>query len=179
VILSIDELFNKAKAGNDEAEKELVSILLVRFRLIASHIIGDWDAGNDAAHDAIVSVLQAYRKLEVHTSFTAWAQTIIRRQALLNMKKQKREHDAIREFGRNDGSASYYEISPLIETRIIKCLKELSALDKGYARVLNLKHLGYTFEEICAKLNINSNHAYVLLHRARKALSSCLNKRGN
>jgi len=174
--LNIDELFSEAKAGNTEAEKELVSILLVRFRLIASHIIGDRDAGNDAAHDAIVSLLQAYRKLEVHTSFIAWAQSIIRRRALLYIKRRKREQSMIQEMGRRTGTNPRYEISPLIETRIMECLKKLSAFDREYVRVLNLKHLGYTFEEICIKLSINSNHAYVLLHRARKALAACLKK---
>jgi RNA polymerase sigma factor (sigma-70 family) len=172
--MNLDNLFNRAKSGDESAEKELFSILLVRFRIIASHIIGDRDAAHDAANDAAVSVLQTYRKLEVHTSFIAWAQTIIRRQALKYIEKRTKERGLIQEIGHRVGSNPHYEISPLIESKIMECLRKLSAINKGYVRILNLKHLGYTFDEICAKLNIDHNNAYVLLHRARKALTSCL-----
>jgi len=174
--LDIEKLFLKAKTGNAEAEKELFAILLVRFRLIASQLIGNWDVAQDVAHDAATSALLAYRKLEVHTSFTAWAHSIIRRQALHYIGKRKREKEIIREMGEKIGSNSYYEISPVMELKVMDCLKKLSQSDKVYVRILNLKHLGFTFEEICAKLNITSNNAYVLLHRARKAMAHCLEK---
>ncbi|MCP4704523.1 MAG: RNA polymerase sigma factor [candidate division Zixibacteria bacterium] len=177
--MDINELFIEAKTGNTEAEKELFSILLVRFKLIASHIIGERDAANDAAHDAAMSVLKTYHKLEVHTSFMAWAQTIIRRQAIQYMKKRNKERRITQEMSKETGINAYFETSPLFNLRLAKCLKKLSATDKRYLRVLNLRHLGFTFEEICAKMSINYNNAYVLLHRARKALLSCLNKGEN
>lgn len=176
--MDVNELFNKAQKGNTKAEEELFSILLVRFRLIAYHIIGERDAADDVAHEATVNVLRFYRKLEVHTSFIGWAQTIVRRQALSYLEKRKKEQKAITDMNRNSNGQRDVGLSPHFDFRLMKCLRELSKVDRKYIRVLNLRHLGYTFEEICDKMNINHNNAYVLLHRARKALASCLHREG-
>jgi len=114
--------------------------------------------------------------LEVHTSFIAWAQTIIRRQALRYLKDRSREKKAVREIGRRMSLNPHYEISPVVEIKLRECLKKLSVNEKVYIRILNLRHLGFTFDEICTKLKITNNNAYVLLHRARKALMLCLKK---
>lgn len=174
--MNLENLFNKAKAGDEEAEKELFSKLLVRFKLIAYHILRNKEAAEDAAHDAIVNVLRTYRELEVHTSFIAWAQTIIRRQALKYIEKRKREQRINQEIGQGMNPERHYISSPLLERQILNCLRKLSAKDKRYARVLNLKHLGFAYEEICERLGTNHNNVYVLLHRARKALADCLDK---
>jgi RNA polymerase sigma factor (sigma-70 family) len=174
--LNIEELFNEAKNGSKEAEKELFSILLVRFRAIAFHIIGNWDMAQDIAHDAMLNVLRSYRKLEVHTSFIAWAQTVIRRQAIEHAKKISKERSLTKELDNKIIKSKRYDISPLVESRMVECLKSMADVDQRYVRILNLKYMGYTFEEICKKLKISQNNAYVLLHRARKALLSCLEK---
>jgi len=174
--LNIDKLFNEAKTGNSGAEKQLFSDLLVRFRLIAYHILRDKESAEDAAHDAIVNVLRTYRDLEVHTSFVGWAQSIIRRQALKCIEKRKREQNMSQKIGQEMQSSQQFDCSRTLETEILKCLKKLSGKERRYARVLNLKHMGFTFEEICDKLGMNHNNVYVLLHRARKALAHCLEK---
>jgi RNA polymerase sigma-70 factor (ECF subfamily) len=174
--LDIDRLFEDARTGNTEAEKLLFSKLLVRFRLIAYHILRDKESAEDAAHDALVNVLRTYRDLEVHTSFAGWAQSIIRRQALKCIEKRKREQNMSRKIEQEMKSSQQFDCSQTLEAEILKCLKKLSIKDRRYARVLNLKHMGFTFEEICDRLGMNPNNAYVLLHRARKAMAYCLEK---
>lgn len=176
--MDINKLFNEAKLGDSKAEHELFSILLVRFKLIAYHIIGEKDAAHDAANDAVMNVFKTYRKLEVHTSFISWAQTIVRRKALQFIGKRKMEQRYVSEMNQKINIDSQNERSPEFDLKLMKCLKKLVKVDKRYLRVLNLRHLGFTFDEICGKMNLKSNNAYVLLHRARKTLASCLKNGG-
>lgn len=172
--MELNDLFEAAKKGNDCAEKDLFSVLLVRFRLIAYRVVRDKKASEDVAHDAVVRVLQSYKELEIHSSFAGWAYTVVRRQALRFMEKQKKEQNVFLESSNNRNYSPNKGTGSLLEEKILKCLQELSSKDKRYARILNLKQLGFGFEEICLKLKIKRNNAYIILHRARKLMESCL-----
>lgn len=172
--MELNDLFEAAKKGSDCAEKDLFSILLVRFRLIAYRVVRDKKASEDIAHDAVVRVLQSYKELEIYSSFAGWAYTVVHRQALRYIEKQKLEQNVLSEVGNSRNCPSAEGAGFLLEEKILKCLQKLSSKDKRYARILNLKQLGFGFEEICLKLNINRNNAYIVLHRARKLMETCL-----
>ena len=65
---------------------------------------------------------------------------------------------------------------PDLKKQLIDCFKKISDTNLRHARIINLHYQGYTTEEICIKLNIKKNNAYVLLNRARTALEQCLEK---
>jgi RNA polymerase sigma factor (sigma-70 family) len=172
--VDLNQLFNEAKSGNKDAEKQLLSILSVRFRLIAYHILKDKEDAEDVAQEALISVLKNYRDLKLRSSFAAWVHTIVHRQALQFIEKRKKQIEGAKKLKDREVYVPEQGSIKSLESEILQCLQKISKNNRSFARILNLKHLGFKFEEICEKLDMNRNQAYVALHRARLALASCL-----
>jgi RNA polymerase sigma factor (sigma-70 family) len=175
--LNLDQLLTAARSGDKTAEKDLFSKLYVRFRAIAYRILRDSHATEDVVQEAVMDVLRTYKELEVKESFAAWARTVVRNRALKYLESKKRQTDLLRNLSQKAVISSSSSSDPDLNRRLIECLKKLNEDDNRYSKIINMKHQGYRFDEISDKMAIKANHAYVILHRARKALKDCLDNR--
>jgi RNA polymerase sigma-70 factor (ECF subfamily) len=172
--LDLDQLLRAARDGDKAAEQSLFRTLSVRFRLIAYRILRDQQAADDVAQESALDVLRAYRSLEVKESFAAWARVVVRNRALTYLETRKRQESLAATLAAARTEQSGGQGSRVLQKRILECLLKISRTDRRYGRIINLRHQGYTIEQICQKLSITANNAYVILHRARRALRACL-----
>jgi len=172
--LSIDDLLKAAQSGDEAAREQMFQMLLTRFRILARGMVRDNEAAGDIAQDAAMDVLHAYRELDIHTSFAAWAHTVLRRRVFKHIERRRRRAETSIDTVGESIDNREIQLSSEFARRILKCLRKLIRFDLRYGRILNLAHQGYSFASICEKFGVNRNHAYVLLHRARLAMRKCL-----
>ena len=170
---TIEALLRRARNGDEAAEGKIFRRLFVRFRYLAARRVGDEQAAEDIAQAACVTVLQKYKAQSFSVEFGAWAYGVLR--VLL------RKHFAAlsKDRGRIQGEAETVpvaaeEIDPEMERRLVNCLHKVAGSNRRYARALNLTYQGYSAREIADRLDVNRNHLYVILNRARSMLWQCL-----
>lgn len=174
----LNDLLVRARDGDSEAEDMIFRYLLVRFRHFAARRIGDGHAAEDISQTACITVLEKYKAESFTVEFGAWAYGVLR----LTMKKYLYQLTQ----AKNKSAVSmtedvlYKQEAPAgesdIEAQLVGCLMKVASSNRRYARVLNLSYQGYGTGEICRRLNINRDHLYVLLNRARTMLWQCLQK---
>ena len=172
--MSINELYDMARNGDKAAEKKLFDTLTVRFRALVVHKVRDYDDCNDIVQNAVVTISQEYRDIEITTSFSAWAYKVLQNRLLkhFNLSRRKAVYDGY--LAQVYEAPPNFEPDPTLESRIIDCLRKISGVGTRYARILNLFYQGYSTEDVCRKLEISRANSYVILFRARSMLKLCL-----
>lgn len=174
--MNIDALYVQACQGDPTAEKELYQKLSAKFRLFAQRKVWNDDDAEEIVQEALVTVFESYRDIEIESSFAGWAHTVLQFKILSYIKSR------IRQAGRNvplDNPGVYegtWEPDPDLKLRLEDCFRQVAKANMRYARILNLLHQGFKMAEISDKLDTNSPQIYVVLHRARSMLKGCLEK---
>ncbi|UCD63619.1 MAG: RNA polymerase sigma factor [Candidatus Zixiibacteriota bacterium] len=171
----MQHLLVKARRGDKAAETQLFEHLRVRFVLLAKRRIGE-EHCEDIAQEACITVLEKLKSDAPEDNFEAWAYQVLRNKIgnylqSHNLRQKKMLHaEHIEDL---DGPSTG-EIDPMLRRRLLDCLKKILKVSPRYARALNFVQQGYDTEEICRRLDMKSNHLYVVLNRSRKMLSDCL-----
>jgi len=173
----MDELVEKAKAGDESAEKEIFDYLFVRFKYLAKRRIGNEDY-EDLAQEACVTVLEKYKTEEFTVNFTAWAYGVLKMKIGNWLQAKQRMSGKITSYDEAYAIADNSEISADLRRYLIKCIKKIAGLFSRYARVMVLSYQGYNTDEICERVKISPNNYYVTLNRGRSLLKDCLVKKG-
>jgi len=172
--LTINELYEMARTGEKAAEEKLFQTLSVRFRALTIQKVREKDDCDDIVQNAILTISQEYKSIEIRTSFAAWAYKVLQNRILkhynIGQRKTLNEENLARFFE----APSDFEPDPTLESRLIECLKKISRVGIQYARILNLIYQGFSTEDICRKLDVTANYSYVILSRARSMLKLCL-----
>jgi RNA polymerase sigma-70 factor (ECF subfamily) len=174
--LDIDSLVRRARDGDKSAEKELFRHLSVRYRLFALYRIGNEQEAEDIVQDTMLTIAQKYKSIDPEASFTAWAYTILENNILYFFRTQKYNRRKLARFARARTAGIEDQEYQNLRQSLLGCLRQICRTNLKYARMLNLHYQGYTTEEICEKLDITKNHAYVLFSRAKSMLKECLKK---
>lgn len=165
-----DDLLSLVQQGDGRDREKVFQQLRVRFVFLAKRRLGATDA-EDVAHDACMTVLEKCRQLPAGTNFSAWALQVLRNKIGNRMQHQAR----VTEMSYEDSVMSGADPgSRELITRLPKCLKVLSRVNKRYIRALNLSQLGFSASEIAVKLEISKENLYVILNRGRQQLKKCL-----
>ena len=172
----MEELANKAIAGDAAAEQQLFAKLLERFRYIAKLRIGE-EHCDDLAQEAATTVFEKYKTENFSVSFQAWAHGVLRMKIGNQLQKKKRSIDREADMGEDFDPAQKAPDSDL-KRFLLDCLQQLIGVKREYARILNLAHHGFTTAEICERAGITANNYYVTLSRGRVMLKDCLETKG-
>jgi len=172
--LDINELYEMARTGDKAAEEKLFHTLSVRFRSLTVQKVRDKDDCDDIVQNAVLTISQEYKAIEIRTSFSAWAYKVLQNRILKHYNIGQRKIHNEENLSRFFEAPSNFEPDPTLESRLIDCLQKISKVGSRYARVLNLFYQGYSTEDVCRKLEISSNNSYVVLSRARSMLKLCL-----
>lgn len=176
--MSINLLYSCALSGDSEAEKRLFQQLTARFRMFAIRRVRDKQSSEELIQDALIKILKSYRAREPHSNFSAWAYAVLKGEISNYHRKIKRRRKHLDSMCDKD-SIIYLESRPILTSKLMDCFKKLVNSNQKYARVLNLRYQGYSSDEVSRRLEIDINNLYIILHRARKALLSCLNEEGD
>lgn len=172
--MDLNQLYMAAAGGNRRANEELFEHLSVRFRAFARLRIWDVDEAEDVVQNALLAIAEEILQLTQVTSFAAWAYKVLDNRILSYLKKKQRES------GRQQTLSDYLRVAMSehndseLARRLLDCLGKIGSANRRYARILNLHYQGYSTEEVCEKLDVSCDHAYVILYRARSMLQICL-----
>lgn len=174
--MNIDQLYSRLKEGDANAEEILFENLLLRFRLFAGHKIYNAEEREEVIQKALVIVIQKHAKIEFVSSFAAWAHRVLGNEILKYYRTKASNSKLVSEEILDYEPPANWNPDPALKRKLIDCMKKLLRAYKRHARVLNLKYQGYKTDEICDRLDISSNHFYVIISRARSMLKHCLEK---
>ena len=175
--MNINTLYTQTSAGDDHARRELFKHLAVRLRYVAHQRIWNASDAEDVAQEALLAISREFQSLEVTVSFSAWAHKVLDNRILAYIKAKKSRECVLSSTPPDDAIAGPGGEMTELRTRLLECLELILASNRRYARILNLHYQGFTTEEVCQKLNMKANHAYVTLFRARSMLQNCLEGR--
>jgi RNA polymerase sigma factor (sigma-70 family) len=174
IVLHLNELHNAARGGDAAARDRLFEVLSVRLRLFAHQRIWHEEDADDVAQSALMTIAREYTRMDFESSFAAWAYRVLNNRILGYLKSKRAETRKLERLSKVAQPAREKDCDPAVELRLLDCLKKIGRTNKRYARILNLHYQGYTTEEVCRKLKMRRNHAYVTLFRARSLLVACL-----
>ena len=75
---TIPQLLDRVKAGDKQAEQELLGNLLERFRVFATHRMRNREAIEEVIQDSCLTVLTKYKNETFTVGFEAWAWGVLR-----------------------------------------------------------------------------------------------------
>jgi RNA polymerase sigma factor (sigma-70 family) len=172
----IEELYQKARNGDTDAESQLFKRLSARFALTIRRKVWNTQDCEEIAQDAVTAILQNYRKTVITSSFSAWAQRVVENKIADYYRatpKRQRESAELTEQATPAGS---WTPDPNFRMALLECLRKVNAINKRHARMLVLSFQGLAIEEICARMGLTRSNAYSVLSRARSMLARCLEK---
>jgi RNA polymerase sigma-70 factor (TIGR02943 family) len=167
----------------DEYGDRLFSFAMVRLR--------NTDTCEDLVQDTFISAYKAWDTFEGRSSGYSWLVKILKNKIVDHVRKVKRHNEIPFEEGDGDGLTNSWDLwaSPFVEwggqpeahlskrefyLQFQKCLEQLP--DK-YRQAFILRVIDdLEAEEVCKVLDISSSNLWVILHRARLRLRSCLEK---
>jgi len=172
--MDLDDLYHRAFQGDKAAEEQLFQMLTVMFKMfIRRRGVGNEDL-EDIVQSALAKIALSYRRDGMKTNFAAWAQTVIKSQFIDFCRSESSRNRGLIELAAHNRNQSRSEYDPTLITRLKDCLRKLHVVNPFHARIVNLHHLGYTANEVCAQLKITANNRRVALCRARAMLRACL-----
>lgn len=176
--MNINELYQLTIGGGKPEEEKLFKKLRVSLLyLVEQRIWNDQDA-EEIVHEILITVAEKYRLVVIEKSFAAWIYGIMENKLLHYYRSKGRQKELLSEADTKWENESDNTLNPYLIAKLLDCLKKVNKANDRYARILNLRYLGYSTEEICGKMKITRNNAFVILTRARSMLKHCLNNGG-
>jgi RNA polymerase sigma factor (sigma-70 family) len=171
---NINNLFDLARAGSTSAEQQLFSLLRDRFVYLARHRIWDPVIAEEVVQSAMLVVCREYKALNVTVSFVAWAQKVLDNRIKDQIRARRREDRWISPASGFESDWAASEDAVSLKIQLLHCLEKIGKANRRYARVLNLRHMGYETKETCERMAVSEGSLYTLLHRSRAMLLKCL-----
>ncbi len=172
--MNINELYDIVRDGNKSAEKQLFDKLRERFQLILQHKIMNETDSEDVLQNTLIVIARKYLNIDFELSFSAWAYKVLEFNILNYYRTKGRHKDKLVEFAKQKNDSSVFVPNPELKRRLLNCLKKINEANIRHARILNFSYQGFDMEQICRKLKMTRNGAYILLSRARAKLKTCL-----
>lgn len=152
--------------------------------------VSDRDLAQDLVQDTFLAGLKSMKNFKGEASERTWLISILKRKIIdhyrkINSNKGKAEVRITYSDDESEGDWLEERVAdPFDKTAedlmqnselgdaIFECL---SKLPEKQAQVFRMKTIeGHETEDICKELNINASNLWVIIHRARTAMASCL-----
>ena len=172
--MSINELYSRARQGDKAAASQLFRRLYDSFWLLARHKGLDKQESEDVVQAALAKIAESYQVIEIKVSFAAWAQTVMKNQAIEYIRDKITYRRKLTEVSKAQGNPQPSPPDPDLRRKLKSCLTRIARINPRYARVISLHSQGYNTEEICDRMQLSTNNVYTILSRSRAALRACL-----
>ena len=175
---------------------EEITALIPRLRRYARALTGDRFFADDLVQDTLIAVIEQHGQRRGEASLATWSMAILkhkvadwyrspaRRRMVQLQAEDDRLDDAIDALYDADGA--YTEAMPAwqqpdnrTEQRQMMSVLErcLSTLPRQTSRVFMMREwLGFETTEICQRAGLSADNCRMILHRARMALRSCMQR---
>lgn len=152
--------------------------------------VNDRDLAQDLVQDTFVAGLKSMKNFKGEASERTWLISILKRKIIdyyrkINSNKGKAEVRVNYSTNEEDGNWLENQVSDLFDktaednlenTELALAIHEcLSKLPSKQAEIFKMKTiLDYDTETICNEYNITASNLWVIIHRARTSLATCL-----
>jgi RNA polymerase sigma-70 factor (ECF subfamily) len=185
----VTELFARERVDATELEQHRVP--LTRY---AQRLLGNREAALDAVQETLLAALEAPRSFANRSSVRTWLFGILKHKVTDTFRRQAREvpleddsREDMADTGTLFGADGHWSEAPshwgdpeqvLNQKRFFEVLERcIDRLPPNTARVFKMREItGMETEEICSTLGITPTNCLVILHRARMALRSALER---
>jgi RNA polymerase sigma-70 factor (ECF subfamily) len=176
--MTLNELYEAALSGDAAEEKALFDKLAVRLRVLAERRIGNRQDCDEVVQEALSIVWRKFRQTEITESFAGWARRILINEVLRYYRDRATRERYVESTGDVDLFCESGPVDHELRDLLQRCLARLCQVNRRYAKVLHMKHNGYSHDEICSELDITYGNLCVILSRARSLLKKCMEKDG-
>jgi RNA polymerase sigma-70 factor, ECF subfamily len=166
------ELVERAQDGDRDAYEQLARSAARRLFLVASRILRDTDAAEDAVQQALVSIWRDLPSLRDPDRFDAWSYRVVVRACRSEGRRQRRAGITVVEI--SDGMALARD--DIGEIAVRDALdRSFEALSQDHRAVVVLHHLvGLSLGEVAEILDIPYGTAGSRLHHALRAMRAAI-----
>ena len=179
----LDGLIARILAGNSDLYRGVVETYEGNIRAVISAMIPDPNQVPDVTQEVFLIAYQRLSTYRAGSNFSAWLRTIARNVAQNERRRWYRQRKQEEQFK----AEVVRTVEPHVDTVLGEIPEDLlGALDECVTR-LNGKSKevtdGFYFRDrtlgdLAGRLGISMASAKVILHRARQAIGSCLQKKG-
>jgi RNA polymerase sigma-70 factor (ECF subfamily) len=178
--LGIDQAIAQVRAGDREAFRTVIAACEAHLRMIVAAILPQVGAVDDVVQKTLVVGFFRLDQYELGTSFMAWITTIARYQALNERRRWLAERsfkDRLRADHRLDQALHHGdEVASFahegLHDQLDACLAGLRDQVADIVRAHYLEQVA--IDDLALRYGRSSDWVHLVLHRARKALRSCL-----
>ena len=174
-ILNINDLY-KSALTSPKLETQLINTLTERFKMILQHRVKDEFDREDILQETMLAIIKKYKDVEFQVSFSAWAYKVLENNLLYYYRTEATAKRKKQEIADNKLQPSIINSDPMIKHKLLNCFKKLTDVNSRYADIIAFHYQGYKIEEICTKMKVSPNNAYIILSRGRSMLRNCLEK---
>ncbi len=175
---NIDNLVEKAKAGDHRAFEELVRETYVDTYTLAFRLTGDPEDARDVVQEVYLRVHKSLRRFRGDSQFKTWLYRITANCAsTLLGRRTKHRHDPIPEDILIADTDPQLDPAARVDVSVLRTqlTDALRGLPPKLSAVVVLRDVyDFSHEAIAAELGISESAAKVRLHRARKRLREIL-----
>jgi RNA polymerase sigma factor (sigma-70 family) len=176
IYMLLNSLYKNAVNNEDYAEELLFEYLYTRFHLITRQKVLNRQDCEEIVQNALTAILDHYRTIEIKISFASWTQKVLESKLIDYYRSKRVQQNKFTSSSDEEKVGCHLESNPMLESRLLDCLKKINILNKRHARILIMRYQGFNFNEICDRLKITKSNAYSILSRARDMLEKCLKK---
>jgi RNA polymerase sigma-70 factor (ECF subfamily) len=176
----IDRAIGRVRSGDREAFRIVIAACERPLRLLVAAILPQVSAVDDVVQKTLVIAFFRLGDYQTGTSFMAWVATIARYQALNERRRWlaersfkerlRAEHRLDRELYQGDDAGAFGH-QPLQE-RLDACIAGLGGQAAELVKAHYLEQV--RIEDLAQRHGRTSDWVHLVLHRARKALRTCL-----
>ncbi len=178
--LAIDQAVLRIRDGDNDAFRLIISACEAHLRMITASILPQIGLVDDVVQKTLVVAFFRLDQYQIGTSFLGWITTIARYQAL----NERRHYYADRSLKDQIKTEQYLHkkvydheqapefASPVLHEKLQRCLGRLRDKASHVIRSYYLEQK--SIEDIARENDQTSDWVYLTLHRARKALKSCI-----
>ncbi len=163
-----------ARKGGSAEEQRLFAVLTDIFRLFVQQRVWSRQDCEEIVQETLTTIAEKYRGIEFETSFAAWAYRVLEHKILHYYRTKRCRESKFAHPPEGVEIATTEPFNPNLKRKLLDCLRQISRGNRRHARILTLRYQGFSAEEICDKLRITRNNAYIILSRARAMLKRCL-----
>jgi RNA polymerase sigma-70 factor (ECF subfamily) len=179
----LDEIIAKILEGDVNLYARVVEAYEGRVRALISAMIPDADMAKDMTQEVFIIAYQRLSTYRRGTNFVAWLRTIARNVAQNERRNWYRRHEMEERYEAEVAQQIEENVDRLVETlpedlinQLQDCVGKLNG--KAHRLMDGFYYKQHSVNELANLLQLSSSAVKVILHRARQAVGSCLQRKG-
>ena len=193
------------KPSHEQISPEFIEAVRKQMIAFAYNQLGDHHLAEDVVQDALISALQHSEQFQGNSAFKSWVFAILKNKIIDCIRKDSKYTNLSSMHDHEEGSEETLLNALFDEAGFWQkgsmpsqfdnswCNPEVQVHSDGFWQVLEVcltnlpseqaraflmrEYMELDTDEICQELEINTSHYYVLMHRARLRLQTCLTLR--